>query len=99
MFWKFLLDIFTHILVLKLIFELYGFYVIPEKELPDVKSFNSQNKVINVTTNLELIFEEFVDEILAKAADFQERDSGWMLQETLFLDVNINQHNPLSASS
>lgn len=84
---------------LKINLELFGIYVIPEKEQQDIKSFNTKNKVFTRSSNLTQIYEEFQDEILSKASDFQERDSNWTLEKILFLDVNINRYNPISATS
>ncbi|KAJ8914372.1 hypothetical protein NQ315_011360 [Exocentrus adspersus] len=74
---------------LKINFEAFGLYIIPEKEMSEVKSFNTANK----------IFEEFINEILAQASEFREKNSGWTLKQIMFLDVNINKFNPIAASS
>ncbi|KAJ8915327.1 hypothetical protein NQ315_008211 [Exocentrus adspersus] len=84
---------------LKINFEAFGLYIIPEKELSDVKSFNTANKVITPSSDLQKIFEEFINEILAQASEFQEKNSGWTLKQIMFLDVNINKFNPIVASS
>ncbi|KAJ8913307.1 hypothetical protein NQ315_010975 [Exocentrus adspersus] len=70
-----------------------------EKELSDVKSFNTANKVITPSSDLQKIFEEFINEILAQASEFQEKNCGWTLKQIMFLDVNINKFNPIAVSS
>ncbi|KAJ8980524.1 hypothetical protein NQ317_008321 [Molorchus minor] len=84
---------------LKVNFEIFGLYEIPEKELSDIKSFNTKNKIITIATDLHQIFEEFTEEMTSQASEFQEKDSGWTLKHILFLDVNINKFTPMSASS
>ncbi|KAJ8976357.1 hypothetical protein NQ317_011597 [Molorchus minor] len=84
---------------LKINFEIFGLYEIPEKELSDIKSFNTKNKIITIATDLHQIFEEFTEEMTSQASEFQEKDSGWTLKHILFLDVNINKFTPMSASS
>lgn len=84
---------------LKVNMELFGLYVIPEKDMRDIKSFNTENQIINISKNLSQVFDDFKDVMLSKASEFQERDSGWTLQQVMFLDVNINKFSPLSGSS
>ncbi|KAJ8951715.1 hypothetical protein NQ318_012565 [Aromia moschata] len=84
---------------LKINFELFGLYIIPEKELSDIKSFNTRNKIVTISTDLHEMYDLFEEEMVSKAAEFQERDSGWSLQQVMFLEVNINKYNPLAASS
>ncbi|KAJ8949415.1 hypothetical protein NQ318_007514 [Aromia moschata] len=45
------------------------------------------------------MYESFKEEMISKATDFQERASGWSLQQVMFLEVNINKFNTLTASS
>ena len=54
---------------------------------------------MTASTDLVEVYKDFKDEIHAKASSFQERDSGWSLKRLMFLDVNINKFNPISASS
>ncbi|CAH1099678.1 unnamed protein product [Psylliodes chrysocephalus] len=84
---------------LKVNMEVFGIYVKPDKELTDIKSMNSENKIITPTTNLEEIFDEFKSELLTQASEFTEKESNWSLQEIMFLDVNINRFNSIAASS
>ncbi|XP_030763699.1 uncharacterized protein LOC115888205 [Sitophilus oryzae] len=79
--------------------ELFGYYFHPSTENYDIKSFNTPFKLIcnsgevkNIMENLFIIIEE-------KADEFAERDSGWIMINLLFLEVNINKFNPLKASS
>ncbi|CAH1107474.1 unnamed protein product [Psylliodes chrysocephalus] len=84
---------------LKVNMEVFGIYVKPDKEMSDIKSMNTANKIITATSNLDEMYDEFKEEIFCQANDFQERDSNWSLQEIMFLDVNINRFNSISASS
>ncbi|CAH1110717.1 unnamed protein product [Psylliodes chrysocephalus] len=84
---------------LKINFELFGIYVKPDAELSDIKSMNTENKIVTVSSNLNKIFEKFKEAIMAQASEFQEKDSNWSLQEILFLNVNINRYSAIAASS
>lgn len=86
-------------LALKVNFELFSTYVKADKDIFDLKSFNTENVIITVSTDLEKLYREFTKAIETKASEFQERDSGWSLQQIMFLEVNINKYNPLRASS
>lgn len=61
---------------LKINVELFGQYVIEEKQLSDMKSFNTNNRIITHSTDLMNVYNDFEQEILEKALTFQERDSG-----------------------
>lgn len=61
---------------IKLNFELFGLYYLSSKENVDIKSFNTKNKTITISEDLYEVYESFVDELDAKASEFQERDSG-----------------------
>lgn len=54
------------------------------------------NFVIDKTTNLDIWYRENVQEkILTDLSEFQERDSGWSLNEILLLRDNINKYEPI----
>ncbi|KAI8435637.1 hypothetical protein MSG28_003902 [Choristoneura fumiferana] len=70
------------------------------REVEEIKSFNTKNKVIQVDgVDISQIYDAFMEEICAKTDDFQERDSGWAITEVLNLEVNINKFSPLKGSS
>ncbi|CAH1107138.1 unnamed protein product [Psylliodes chrysocephalus] len=84
---------------LKINMEIFGIYVKPDKEMSDIKSMNSPNKIVTTASNLEELYGEFKSELMMQASEFQEKDSNWSLQEIMFLDVNINRFNSIAASS
>nr|CAI5821265.1 unnamed protein product [Callosobruchus analis] len=43
--------------------------------------------------------EEFKTEVINKCGTFEEKESGWLLVSLLYLEVNINQYNPLRGGS
>lgn len=63
-------------ITLKINFELFSLYAKPESELSDTKSFNTKNRVITGSDLLTEVFENFKSEIMVKAENFQEKDSG-----------------------
>ncbi|KAJ8911113.1 hypothetical protein NQ315_003375 [Exocentrus adspersus] len=65
----------------------------------DVKSFNTKHKIITPSTNLQEIFEQFLNEIMAQTSTFSEKDSGWTLEKIMFVDINLNKYTTLSSSS
>ncbi|CAG9773446.1 unnamed protein product [Ceutorhynchus assimilis] len=79
--------------------ELFGVYFSPTLKNMSVKSFNTPFFIVVESTNLDEIYESLAKIILSKADELPERDSGWILQKILHLELNINKHNPLSASS
>lgn len=56
--------------------ELFSMYSKPDTEVSDTKSFYTENKVVTVADNVDDVFDDFREEILAKTEDFQQRDSG-----------------------
>ncbi|XP_060530461.1 uncharacterized protein LOC132704468 [Cylas formicarius] len=79
--------------------ELFGNFLLQTKEQEEVKSFNTKYRLVSGNTDLEELYVQFVDILATKASEFQERDSGWALQELLHLEIGINKYNPLRASS
>lgn len=63
-------------LSLKINVELFGIYIIEEKELSAMKSFNTRNRIVVHSTDLVNMYNDFEEEIIEKASTFQERDSG-----------------------
>ncbi|XP_050518973.1 uncharacterized protein LOC126893074 [Diabrotica virgifera virgifera] len=60
---------------------------------------NTCNKIITISTELDEVFDDFKEELMTQASEFQEKDSNWVLQEIMFLDVNINKYSSISAST
>ena len=83
----------------KVNFELFGLYFLPSQDIRDIKSFLTNNSVMYASSNLSDIYINFTNIIDRKASQFLERDSGWILERFLHLEVNISKFNPLRASS
>lgn len=63
-----------------------------DKEVTDLKYFNTKNETIDAGTDLNCWFLNHVsDKILNKLSEFQERDSGFALQRIVNLEININK--------
>lgn len=69
--------------------ELFGLYTLPSKDIFQTKSFITKNYYFLLTTEFEDTYEQMCGEIIAKAGEFEEADSGWALVKLLFLEVNI----------
>ncbi|XP_060520636.1 early growth response protein 1-like isoform X2 [Cylas formicarius] len=66
--------------------ELFGNFLLQTKEQEEVKSFNTKYRLVSGNTDLEELYVQFVDILATKASEFQERDSGWALEELLHLE-------------
>lgn len=56
--------------------ETFGKYVLPTQETTDVKAFNSSNRIIDESKDLNSIYQEFVDSMISQTSEFEEKDSG-----------------------
>ncbi|KAJ8910948.1 hypothetical protein NQ315_014954 [Exocentrus adspersus] len=87
----------------KINMELFGRYIIQKGEsqdsVMDVKSFNTTNKIINSSMDLNDVLNMFIDMLTNQTTEFQERDSGWALEHIMYLEVNVNQYTALHGSS
>ena len=71
-----------------------------EKELRELKYFNTKNHIVHVGVDLAAWFNEnIVSVILAKVGEFQERDSGWALERIISLVINLNKFEVGNGSS
>ncbi|XP_072389408.1 uncharacterized protein [Diabrotica undecimpunctata] len=84
---------------IKVNFEIFAIYLKPDTNLSDIKSMNTRNKIISISTELDEAFADFKEALMTQASEFQEKDSNWVLQEIMFLDVNINKFSSISAST
>jgi hypothetical protein len=57
--------------IIRINIELFGNYVLPEKDEKDTKSFNTRFQTIDSATDVHHIYQEFIDIIKKKASDFQ----------------------------
>ncbi|XP_060525076.1 uncharacterized protein LOC132701296 [Cylas formicarius] len=66
----------------------------------DVKYLSTGNAVVDLGTELNDWFVENVqDKILNQMSEFQERDSGWALNNIIYLEININKFEMGNGSS
>lgn len=56
--------------------EAYARYYLHTKEVFDLKCFNTPNRVVEESADLDEIYELFRDAIISQTTEFQERDSG-----------------------
>ncbi|KAJ8975101.1 hypothetical protein NQ317_017868 [Molorchus minor] len=80
--------------IVKVNMEVFGRYVLSTQDSSDLKAFNTPNKVIDQSMDLNEIWTAFVDLMI-----FQERDSGWALEQISYLEININKYSPMRGSS
>lgn len=60
---------------------------------------STKSKVVTFGSDNNKIYDELVNELKIKLSHFQERDSGWSLQSTNYMEIDINQYTPYSGSS
>ncbi len=83
---------------LKINFKLHcTFSKIPESH--SIKTFNTRNRIFMHSSDFNEFLKSVCSEIQTKAEEFQESESGWSLEEILYLEMNIHKHNPMKASS
>lgn len=56
--------------------EAFATYVLQSQDLSETKSFNSINRILDVSSDLEVVYAEFRDAIVSQTTDFQHKDSG-----------------------
>lgn len=61
---------------IKVNLEQFALYCLKNIETTDIKSFNTENIVITQGSNLEAVFEKFINIITTQASEFEEKDSG-----------------------
>lgn len=61
---------------IKLNLELFGMYYLDSKENHEMKSFNTRNEIVSMSSDLDHLYDDFVAKLDEKADIFQERDSG-----------------------
>lgn len=83
----------------KVNFEFFGSYILPHKNVTEIKSFNTSNNIVTTSTDLHDLLFDVVEILDKKSSEFILQESGWILQRCLFLEINISKYNPLRASS
>lgn len=85
---------------IKVHFELFAQYMLFKEDInSEIKSFNVKAIPLTLGSDINEIFEILKNKIVAKSEQFQEKDSGWGLQQIRHLEVGVMKYNPLRASS
>lgn len=63
---------------LKINMVVVGRYFLPAKEVVDEKSFNTSNEIVTVGSELEDVYNSFVEVMKVQSTEFQEKDSGML---------------------
>lgn len=61
---------------IKVNMEVFGMYLLPSSETFSEKSFNTANRNMDQASDLDAIYQLFVDKMVAQTSEFQEKDSG-----------------------
>lgn len=62
-------------------------------------NFKTKNIVVHPTDTIEEYVKEKEKKIATEMEEFETKGSGWTLQNTISLQLRINQHVPLKGSS
>ncbi|XP_023312384.1 uncharacterized protein LOC111692563 [Anoplophora glabripennis] len=84
---------------IKVNMETFANYILQTRETSDVKAFNSCNRIIDESLDISDIYKDFVDTMTSQTSEFEEKDSGWAIEEILYVEVNVNKNSPLCGSS
>lgn len=57
-------------------FELFGYFVLENQELEDIKMFNTKNEIATVGSDLNALYDSFTGILDEKVSEFAERESG-----------------------
>lgn len=63
----------------KMHIELFGNYYLKTSGEYSVKSFNTKNEIVTVATDLNQLYQSFVERVLTKAREFNENKSGMQI--------------------
>lgn len=60
----------------KVNFELFGYFVLENQDLAEIKSFNTRNEIVTVGTDIAELYDNFSGVLDEKVSEFTERESG-----------------------
>ncbi|KAB0804991.1 hypothetical protein PPYR_01961 [Photinus pyralis] len=60
--------------------ELFGYFILESKDRGEVKSFNTRNQVLTISSDLSEWFKDIIEKLEVDATEFEHRESGWALQ-------------------
>lgn len=63
---------------LKINMVVVGRYFLPAQETFSDKSFNTTNQIVTIGSNLDDVYQSFVEAMKAQSTEFQEKDSGML---------------------
>ena len=70
--------------------ELFGRFLLQTKETTEIKSFNSRFRVVNANSDLEEMFNLYLEILEKKATEFEEKESGkYFLIGNLILGLKL----------
>lgn len=69
-----------------------------EKQIKNVE-FKTANKPVFTSTDMSELYEGLSNKLIQESEDFQEKDSGWTLEEILELEIHTNKFTPLRGST
>ena len=56
--------------------EAFATYALESQDVSEIKSFNSINRILDLSTDLDAVYVDIKDAVVSQTADFQHKDSG-----------------------
>lgn len=92
-------DAINQLTIFKVSFILNAEFVQESKGINNFFDFNVLSWTICKGDDRDAFFENLKNSLINKISNFEKKDSGWSLKLIKYLDMNINQFNPLRGSS
>uniref|UniRef100_V5I8X1 Uncharacterized protein n=1 Tax=Anoplophora glabripennis TaxID=217634 RepID=V5I8X1_ANOGL len=61
---------------IKVNMETFAKYILQTRDTCDIKSFNSSNRILDESVDLDDILQKFIDMMTSQTSEFEEKDSG-----------------------
>jgi hypothetical protein len=68
-------------------------------DVREIKSFKTKTTTVLSPTDINVLYQEASEKLLAESSEFSEKESGWTLEEILHLEIRQSKYNPLRGSS
>ena len=69
-----------------------------EQQLTE-KNFNTACRTIVNTMDIDQSIEEYKEDLMRQISEFEAKQSGWVFDSVIFLEINIYKYRPLKGSS
>ena len=92
-------DCLKELTTIKVNFIVHADFVQETKDIKNSFDFQTSNWSLCVGDNLDHYMISLSEDIKCKMLNFEKKDSGWSLHKIKYIEMNVNQFNPLRGSS